>query len=318
MVFRGGADEACAGTGVALSSSSGHGCAYRARGRELLARTGSLARISPRFIRVLPKVSSAPTGQAGFSRYACVQGPGIAARWHKMPARHRGQDVTSEYATLLLLPWPMRVRASDFRPLEGSVQRLAKEPFGFFEFAPAEGLDLDLLDRVLVAAREEVNSVDVVLLPESAVEQADIDALESLLRQHGVTFVQTGVRQRSRQPGRLPANWLHMGLNPRLEKGGALPDADGPPWFHIRQNKHHRWSLDRSQILQYHLGGVLHPDIRWWEAMEVPRLRVEFIEVAEITMVSLVCEECSSNARPGWRPPTALNPSLLAKTAELR
>src|SRR5262249_48105536 len=74
------ADEACAGTGVALDSSGGHGCAYRARGRELLARTGSLARVNPRFIRVLPRVSSAPTGQAGFSRYACVQGP-----WHRGP-----------------------------------------------------------------------------------------------------------------------------------------------------------------------------------------------------------------------------------------
>jgi hypothetical protein len=29
----------------------------------------------------------------------------------------------------------------------------------------------------------------------------------------------------------------------------------GERWFHIRQNKHHRWSLDEGQILQYHLGG---------------------------------------------------------------
>jgi hypothetical protein len=86
-----------------------------------------------------------------------------------------------------------------------------------------------------------------------------------------------------------------MGINPRLEKGGAQPGAYGAPWFHIRQNKHHRWSLDRSQILQYHLGGILHPDIRWSEAMDVPRLRVEFIEVAELTMVSLVCEDLAQN-----------------------
>jgi hypothetical protein len=207
-----------------------------------------------------------------------------------VPARHRGTDITSEYATLLLLPWPMRVRASDFR----SVGRLATERYGFFEFVPSEGLDLDLVDRVLIAAREEVNSVDVVLLPESAVDQVDIDALENLLHLHGVIFLQAGVRHRSRAPGRLPGNWLHMGINPRLEKGGALPGAYGAPWFHIRQNKL-RWSLDRSQILQYHLGGILHPDIRWSEAMDVPRLRVEFIEVAELTMVSLVCEDLAQN-----------------------
>jgi hypothetical protein len=74
------ADEACAGLGVALDSSSGQGCVYRARGRELLARTGSLARIDTRLLRVLPKVITPPTGRLAFSRYACVQGPGIEAR----------------------------------------------------------------------------------------------------------------------------------------------------------------------------------------------------------------------------------------------
>jgi hypothetical protein len=37
------ADEACAGLFVALDRSDGQGSLYRARGRELLARTGSLA-----------------------------------------------------------------------------------------------------------------------------------------------------------------------------------------------------------------------------------------------------------------------------------
>jgi hypothetical protein len=174
------ADEACAGLGVALDSADGAACTYRACGRELLARTGSLARVNPRFLRVLPKVRTPPTGRAAFSRYACVQGPGIEARWHKIPARHRGTDSRSEYANVLLLPWPLHVNASDFRALDGSVQRLSKEPFGFFEFAPRDGLDLDLLDRVLVAARRELNSVDVVLLPESAVDEDEIDDLEAL------------------------------------------------------------------------------------------------------------------------------------------
>ena len=147
------ADEACAGLGVALDTSDATACVYRARGRELLARTGSIARIDPRWLRVLPKVRTPPTGRAAFSRYACVQGPGIEARWHKMPARHRGTDLSSEFATLLLLPWPLRVRTSDFRPIEGSVRRQAQEPYGFFEFAPRDGLDFDLLERVLAAAR---------------------------------------------------------------------------------------------------------------------------------------------------------------------
>jgi len=176
--------------------------------------------------------------------------------------------------------------------LEGSAQRLAKEPFGFFEFAPFERLDLDLVSRTIAAARDEVDSVEVVLMPESAVDESEVNDLEALLDRYGVASLITGVRQRSPQPGQLPGNWVHIGLNPRLEKGGPLPASTGEEWFHIRQNKHHRWSLDEGQIYQYHLGGALHPHIRCWEAMDVPRQTIRFLELGdEITMVFLVCED---------------------------
>jgi hypothetical protein len=288
------ADEACAGLGIALDSSDGKGSVYRARGRELLARTGSLSRIPPHFLRVLPKVSTPLNGTSirSFSRYACLHGPGVEARWHKVPIRRSGTDPGDRHANLLLLPWPLRVRESDFRRLEGSVHRLAKEPFGFFEFAPSEKLDLDLVDRMIVAARDEVDSVDAVLLPESAVDESEVNDLESLLDRHGVLLLVTGVRQRSPQPERLPGNWVHIGVNPRFEKGSSLPSSTGEQWFHIRQNKHHRWALDERQIYQYHLGGALHPHIRWWEATDVPRRMVHFLEIGdEIALVSLVCED---------------------------
>ena len=50
------ADEACAGLGATLDGTDRKGSIYRAHGRELLARTGSLARIHTRFLRVLPKL----------------------------------------------------------------------------------------------------------------------------------------------------------------------------------------------------------------------------------------------------------------------
>ena len=183
-------------------------------------------------------------------------------------------------------------RESDFHPLDGSVQRQSSDAFGFFEFAPAESLDLDLVERLILATRDEVDSVDVVLLPESAIEEAEASALEAVLGRYGVTMLVAGARQRSAEPGCLPGNWVHIGVNPKLEKGASLPDSADEPWFHIRQNKHHRWSLDERQILQYHLGGALHPHIRWWEATDVPRRSIQFVELGdEITIVSLVCED---------------------------
>jgi hypothetical protein len=290
-------DEACAGLGVALDRSDGQGCVYRARGRELLATTGSLARIRSPLVRVLPKVRTPPGGTnlASLSRYACVLGPGVDVRWYKMPARRRGISPQAEHTNVLLLPWPLRVREADFASIEGSVQPRAEEAHGLFEFAPSEGIDLDLLDRVLSAAEEEVDSVDVVLLPESAVDEHDVHLIEALLDSHRVGYLVTGVRQRARGSGQLPGNWVHIGVSARLEKGGPAPVLRGQPWFHVRQDKHHRWSLDEAQINQYHLGGALHPHIRWWEATHVPRRAVSFIEVHELTITILVCEDLAQS-----------------------
>ena len=58
------------------------------------------------------------------------------------------------------------------------------------------------------------------------------------------------------------------------------------------QAKHHRWSLDDGQICQYHLSGALQPHIRWWEATEIPRRSVQFVELGDgVTFASLVCED---------------------------
>src|SRR5215471_11675502 len=88
---------------------------------------------------------------------------------------------------------------------------------------------------------------------------------------------------------------LVFGSHTQLRGIAAQPIGDPESWFHIRQNKHHRWSLDEAQITQYHLGGVLHPHARWWEAMEVPRRTMQFVELAELTQASLVCEDLAQN-----------------------
>jgi len=288
------ADEACAGLGAALDRSDGKACMYRARGRELLARTGSMARIETHFLRVLPKTRTPPNGTSlrSFSRYACVRGPAVESRWYKIPCRHGGTDPTARHANLLLLPWPLRVRETDFHPLEDSVRRATQEPFGFFEFVPGEKLDLDLVSRLIVAAQDEVDSVDVLILPESAVDEEEVSELEALLDRHGVIMLIAGVRKHSTQPGQFAGNWVHMGVSPNLEKGGSQTCSTPQQWFHVDQKKHHRWSLDEGQIHQYHLGGTLHPHIRWWEAMDVPRRTLHFLEHGdEVTLVSLVCED---------------------------
>jgi hypothetical protein len=290
------ADEACAVLFGLTDGDAGTSCGYRARSRELLARTGTLARIDPHGLRVLPKVRTPRTGRAPFSRYASIVRGNIDVRWHKLPYRSPGAGPETEHINALLLPWPLRVRASDFRPVPGSVHWLGDQPSGFFEFAPSEGLDLDLVDRVLVAARDEVDSVDVVVLPESAIDASEVESLEALLDRHGVIGLRAGVRERSVPPARFGGNWVHIGVNPRLDEGGPLHVGEAQRWLHLRQNKHHRWSLDQAQIDQYNLGAALHPHVQWWEAMDVPRLTVQFVEGGwGSTMAHVVCEDLTQD-----------------------
>jgi len=111
------------------------------------------------------------------------------------------------------------------------------------------------------------------------VDADEIHDLGEVLARRGVTAVIAGVRERTSRTGQFPRNWVHIGF------------SLGDQWIRLRQNKNHRWSLDERQIDQYHLGGTLHPRFRWWEAMQVPRRSIQFVEVgAGVTLASLVCE----------------------------
>jgi hypothetical protein len=275
------AEKACAGTGVAVAEVPPEGHRFRARARELLARTRTLSRISRQRLRVLPRVRNTVGGPSirSLSRYVCVRGPEVDAVWNRIPARTIGPGGAAEEGNALMLPWPLRIDAEDFKPT-GPVEHAEVEPHGFFEFAPGELLDLDLADRVLQSARDQEGPVEIVVLPESVLRPGDIDELEALLTRHRVWLVVAGVREPPEPGGRFGANWLHLGV------------WFGGRWWRYRQNKHHRWSLDDKQIEQYHLAAALPPGVRWWEAIAVPRRAVQVVELAEgVTLVSLVCED---------------------------
>ena len=223
------ADEACAGLGVGLDAAGADGLAYRARGRELLARTGSLARLPAHLIRVLPKVGTPLAGSSvrALSHYATVQVPGVEVRWHRAPLPCPGAQSHGKRVNYLLLPWPLRVRGSDFRPVPGPLRKLADDPFGFFEFAPSEPLDLDLVDRMLVAARDQAETVDIVILPESAVEHDELDDLEALLGRTGDRADRRGPRTPA-TAGPVPGQ---LGTHRRGHRRAvdAHPPAQAPP-----------------------------------------------------------------------------------------
>src|SRR5262249_19076685 len=157
-----------------------------------------------------PKIRTPRNGSSvrSLSRYASVHVPGVHTHWYKVPSRRPGTSLMT--STALLLPWPLRVRASDFGPVALPLPELANEPCGLFQSPRPKGCVWSLVAGILVAALDEVDSVDVVVLPETAVDPGEIDDLEGLLSRSQVTGLIAGVREPPAQPGQFVGNWVHI------------------------------------------------------------------------------------------------------------
>lgn len=286
--LRGGADSELAAalltlhamadeTGSDLLASTAGG--FEQKAWDLLESSGSFSHLLPARIRVLPKTRVPRRGLTirSFSRHLALSYEAVAIDWQRMqPTRRLPAE---RQFNVVLVPWPLSVRASDFHPAAGPLDNMDPTAFGFFDFAPVEALPHELIAGVLSAARRHVHRLDVVVLPEAAVDASELLGLEAVLDEHGVRSLITGVREH-REREAFGMNRLHV----------AMRDEAG--WRHISQEKHHRWCLDGPQIRQYHLSRALNPDRQWWESIELPARRIEILDAGGgVTIAPLICED---------------------------
>jgi len=68
---------------------------------------------------------------------------------------------------------------------------------------------------------------------------------------------------------------------------------DDPLLSNLRfaQAKHHRWYLDRGQIVNYQLGGYFPALQGCWERIELPPRTLNFVTLNAMTWTVLVCED---------------------------
>ena len=269
------ADEAC--SEVVCAGRREAASAFESRAWQMLQERGSLARLSPARVRIVPKTHSAGLGITirSLSRHLALSYDSVDVRWRS----RRSTPAARRRHTLLLLPWPVTVRAQDFRPAgQSRLAGMEPERFDFFEFVPEPCLDPDELGCLLEAASEQ-QPVDAVLLPEAAVVPGEIPQLEQALAHHGVGILVGGVRQPA-PAGAFGRNYLHFGIR------------DGSRWDRYEQDKHHRWQLDDGQIRQYQLTRSLDPTRLWWEAIDIRERAMHVIDLGDGTTVTpLICED---------------------------
>jgi hypothetical protein len=278
------ADEACASFGIPPNAADSWEARqppdwkeYRARANDALGRTDTLSRFSSTVIQVLPKMRTPQTGIALRSlsgHLAVARFPEVDVLWSHVQVFANDKPSIN----LLLLPVPLQVSPTDFQQVPGRLDNMDHEHFGFFRFKSST-LDMGYVSTMLRAACERAGGVDGVVLPELSVDERELTLLKELVvevfsyRDAKVPFLLAGVRA-DRE------NRAHFAVWQRGQ------------WVDFPQPKHHRWCLDRSQILNYHLGAALHPSLRWWEDIDVRRRTLRFIVANSwLGICPLICED---------------------------
>lgn len=228
---------------------------------------------------------------------ALYQPSDIEARWINPIPKMVEQGPAREGLNLLLLPWPMRVATEDFQEVAtGAVRADGSEPPGYFRYAPR---DSDAPERfawrvkqALARAQQEAGVIDAIVFPELALNETQYDAVEQVAFEERCILI-GGLRQ----AGTAAEDWdANLSV---LQAAGAVrgPELQADPKdpllssLRLFQAKHHRWYLDRAQIVNYQLGGRLSAARGGWEHIELPPRVLHFVTLNATTWTVLVCED---------------------------
>jgi hypothetical protein len=205
---------------------------------------------------------------------------------------------------LLLLPWPTDVRGSDFRVARRG-RNVVPAPdtppadaHRYFEFEPPQTESPSgIAKRVRSAlkhAQRHADQIHAIVFPELALTKAQFDAIERVAVANRTMLI-SGVRYNANETGvGKPANVCAIQPLGLTSVPHAQLQRHSRVWDETRrfQLKHHRWCLDRNQILQYELGGRLPASRECWEHIFIGDRTVNFVTLgAWLTLCVLICED---------------------------
>jgi hypothetical protein len=242
--------------------------------------------IHPSRGRVLPKMHTAQSGLTIRSlshNLAYCFAPDIRPQWLSACS-----NVDKLGFNLLVVPWPDSVFPSQFRVSRDRLgKRITSRSHGLFTFEIGRGPSVAFVRRLVKRAEEKYGHVDGIVFPELSMSEKEFNSLSRAFVNEN-RFLMAGIGQPAPQGMLAGKNEAIWDMKPQI--GGYS--------FPIRsiQKKHHRWKLDKSQILQYGLSGTLHPSANWWEHINIEERTITFATLRKWLCLSmLICEDL---ARP--------------------
>jgi hypothetical protein len=221
----------------------------------------------------------------------------IEARWINAIPKTVDHRPPRETLNLLLLPWPTRVETDDFQEFPSEVTRSdGSSPPGYFRYQPKGNHSAEEFStrfrRALESAQQQACAIDAVVFPELALTKDQYYIAESIAFQERIMLV-CGLRQAGASASDWDANLSVVQAAGPVRGSEATADPKDLLLENLRlfQAKHHRWYLDRGQIVSYQLGAQLSASRGCWEHIEIPQRVLHFVTLNAMTWSVLVCED---------------------------
>jgi len=241
--------------------------------------------IHPSRARVLPKMHTPQNGLTIRSlshHLAYCRGGDVIPHWLSL-----GADTQHHALNLLLVPWPYRVSPSQFKESKrvNLTDEIGKGGYGLFTFSSERGPTTRHIKRLIDVAHKNIGRIDGLIFPELSMSTPEFQKLaKSVMPKSG--FLVAGTGTGASRPNKCGQNGLVMNVQ--------FPDS--PFVAQLLQKKHHRWKLNKSQIMQYGIGANLHPEASWWEHISLKERELHFVTLRPwLTMSVMICEDL---ARP--------------------
>lgn len=255
-------------------------------GNFLLTSTGSLSTIDKLNGVVLPKYRTPQQGQVlrSLSHHLTFHVTETEIIWRTIPWLNTNEKTLN----ILAIPMPYSVRAHDFEtiPEKNHPSRYFKLKIKDFD---EERINLlhSIVDK-LIELKGRISRIHIVVLPELSITKNEYDYLLKLIflnqkEIHHLPIIVAGV---------LSEDFDDVSGFEVYNNEVKIANYFAGRWYDISQRKHHRWRIDKNQLIQYQLATKMTTQRNWFEYTSSSQRRLTVLSANSwLSLVALICED---------------------------
>ncbi|MFC3812831.1 hypothetical protein [Lacihabitans lacunae] len=256
-------------------------------GNFLLTSSGSLSTLNKLNGVVLPKYRTPQQGQSlrSLSFHLTYHLTETEVVWRTIP----WLDTNEKTLNVLAVPIPFEVHSRDF-----SVVPPKNHPARYFkvnieEFKEDRLILIHSIVEKLIELRDRFNRIHIVVFPELSLTKNEYDYLLMLMFKN---------RKKIKYLPIVIAGIFSDGftefenINDMYNNEVKIANYFAGRWYDLNQRKHHRWRLDKNQLIQYQLSTKMTTQRNWFEYIASSQRKLTILAPNSwLSITALICED---------------------------